>query len=103
DFANPEVAPHIQPFPEDVDGGPISEMWQVPNGRWYEIPDDKRMPSILEQNKHYYIHEVAELFDGQWVIPHLWIMHHGETKANCYRVIHDTGVCFFNLIVQPAS
>lgn len=86
------MAPHIQPFPEDVDGGSISEMWQVPKGRWFEIPDDKRMPSILEGNKQFYIHEVAELFNGRWVIPCLWITHHGETKADCRLVIRDAGV-----------
>ncbi|KAJ7883822.1 hypothetical protein B0H14DRAFT_2300394, partial [Mycena olivaceomarginata] len=29
DFANPEVAPHIQKYPEDVADGPISEIWQA--------------------------------------------------------------------------
>ncbi|KAL0565047.1 hypothetical protein V5O48_016983 [Marasmius crinis-equi] len=32
DFANPLVAPNINLYPEDVEGRPISEMWQVPGG-----------------------------------------------------------------------
>ncbi|KAJ6623812.1 hypothetical protein B0H10DRAFT_1785794, partial [Mycena sp. CBHHK59/15] len=61
DFANPEVAPHIQKYPEDVEGGPISEIWQLKQGRWHEIPLDELTPSILIGYKHYYIHEIAEL------------------------------------------
>ncbi|KAJ7439792.1 hypothetical protein FB451DRAFT_1191987, partial [Mycena latifolia] len=61
DFSNPEVAPHIQKYPEDVDGGPISEIWQ-----------------------RYYIHEVAELSDARWVIPALWIICRGKVYADCH-------------------
>ncbi|KAJ7622956.1 hypothetical protein B0H17DRAFT_1164467 [Mycena rosella] len=74
DFANPEVAPHIQKYPEDVAGGPISEIWQVKDGKWHDIPVDALTPSILIEYQRYYIHEVAELVDGRWVIPVLWIL-----------------------------
>ncbi|KAJ6523088.1 hypothetical protein B0H10DRAFT_1864849, partial [Mycena sp. CBHHK59/15] len=57
DFSNPEVAPHIQKYPEDVNGGSISEIWQVELGRWHNIPLDELTPSILIGYKHYYIHE----------------------------------------------
>ncbi|KAJ6559708.1 hypothetical protein B0H19DRAFT_944520 [Mycena capillaripes] len=86
DFANPEVAPHIQKYPEDVDGGPVSEIWQVKDGRWHDIPLDALTPSILVGVQRYYIHEVAELSDGRWVIPALWIVSRGCTFADC-RVV----------------
>ncbi|KAJ7692285.1 hypothetical protein B0H17DRAFT_903860, partial [Mycena rosella] len=73
DFANPQVAPYIQKYPEDVAGGPISEIWQVENGRWREIPLDEPTPSILIGVKRFYIHEIVELTDGRWIIPALWI------------------------------
>ncbi|KAJ6625360.1 hypothetical protein B0H10DRAFT_2174244 [Mycena sp. CBHHK59/15] len=49
--------------PEDVDGGPISEIWQVKDGRWHDIPLDELAPSILIGYKRYYVHEIAELSD----------------------------------------
>ncbi|KAJ7712547.1 hypothetical protein B0H14DRAFT_2313012, partial [Mycena olivaceomarginata] len=73
DFANPEVAPRIQKYPEDVAGGPISEFWQVKDGKWHNIPLDELTPSILVGYTCFYVHEVAELSDGRWVLPALWI------------------------------
>ncbi|KAJ7444944.1 hypothetical protein FB451DRAFT_1434147 [Mycena latifolia] len=84
DFSNPEVAPHIQKYPEDVDGGPISEIWQVKDGCWHNIPLDELTPSILIGHKRYYIHEVAELSDARWVIPALWIICRGKVYADCH-------------------
>ncbi|KAJ7673015.1 hypothetical protein DFH06DRAFT_1279686 [Mycena polygramma] len=89
DFANPEVAPHIQKYPEDVAGGPISEIWQVKDGRWHDIPLDALTPSILVGVQRYYIHEVAELSDGRWVIPALWIVSKGRTFADCRLVVRN--------------
>ncbi|KAJ7202934.1 hypothetical protein C8J57DRAFT_1203274 [Mycena rebaudengoi] len=91
DFSNPEVAPHIQKYPEDVAGGPISEIWQVKDGRWHDIPLDALVPSILIGYKRYYIHEIAELSDGQWVIPALWIIFQGKICADCHLVEKDVG------------
>ncbi|KAJ6610166.1 hypothetical protein B0H10DRAFT_2293750 [Mycena sp. CBHHK59/15] len=87
DFSNPEVAPHIQKYPEDVDGGPISEIWQVKDGRWHDIPLDELAPSILIGYKRYYVHEIAELSDGQWIIPALWIMFRGKVYTDCHLTL----------------
>ncbi|KAJ7751043.1 hypothetical protein B0H16DRAFT_1887592 [Mycena metata] len=89
DFANPEVAPYIQRYPEDVAGGPISEIWQVKDGKWHDIHLDALTPSILIGHHRYYIHEVAELSDGRWVIPALWIVSKGVTFADCRLVKKD--------------
>ncbi|KAJ7099940.1 hypothetical protein B0H15DRAFT_771035 [Mycena belliarum] len=91
DFANPEVSPYIQKYPEDVAGGPVSEMWQVKDGKWHDIPLDMLTPSILIRNHRYYIHEVAELSDGRWVIPALWIVVRGRTYADCMLVERNAG------------
>ncbi|KAJ7215182.1 hypothetical protein C8J57DRAFT_1600480 [Mycena rebaudengoi] len=101
DFANPEVALHIQKYPEDVDGGPISEIWQVKNGQWREIPLDELTPSILIGYKQYYIHEIAELADGRWVIPALRIVHKGKTCADCHLVNKTVGAPFAVELVRP--
>ncbi|KAJ7133713.1 hypothetical protein C8R43DRAFT_895024 [Mycena crocata] len=86
DFANPEVAPYIQKYPEDVAGGPISEIWQVKLGRWHDIPMDALPPSILVGHQRFYIHEVAELADGRWAIPVIWIVSKGIKFAECRLV-----------------
>ncbi|KAJ7614819.1 hypothetical protein FB45DRAFT_1108964 [Roridomyces roridus] len=92
DFANPEVAPHINKYPEDVDGGPLSEIWQMKDGRWHNIPLDTLPPSILVRSLRYYIHEVAELNDGRWIIPVLWIKCKGAMYVDC-RVAERTANC----------
>ncbi|KAL1694690.1 hypothetical protein GGG16DRAFT_46832 [Schizophyllum commune] len=73
DFSNPQNAHLIQKFPEVVEDGPISEVWQFPDGRWRELPIDELMPSILVQDRRFYVHEVAELDDGRWFIPRMWV------------------------------
>ncbi|KAJ7683329.1 hypothetical protein B0H17DRAFT_1137819 [Mycena rosella] len=91
DFANPQVAPYIQKYPEDVASGPISEIWQVENGRWREIPLDELTPSILIGVKRFYIHEIIELTDGRWIIPALWINCRGKTYADSHLVTRVAG------------
>ncbi|KAI0915350.1 hypothetical protein AcV5_003845 [Taiwanofungus camphoratus] len=76
DFANPEIATHIQKYPEDVNGGPVSEIWQVHKGRWQKI---------------------AELQDQRWVISILWIDQHGRTHADCHAIIKSDHL----LLVDP--
>ncbi|KAJ6631670.1 hypothetical protein B0H10DRAFT_1938493 [Mycena sp. CBHHK59/15] len=100
DFANPEVALHIQKYPEDVDGGPVSEIWQVKEGKWHNIPLDELTPSILVGHARYYIHEVAELSDGRWIIPALWIVSKGKTYVDC-RVVERNPQNFEVLAVVP--
>ncbi|KAJ6615982.1 hypothetical protein B0H10DRAFT_1949461 [Mycena sp. CBHHK59/15] len=83
DFANPQVALYIQKYPEDVAGGPVSEIWQVENGRWHEIPLDELTPSILFGVNHFYIHEIAE----RWVIPALWIEYRSKIGATAVLAV----------------
>ncbi|KAJ6620123.1 hypothetical protein B0H10DRAFT_2163604 [Mycena sp. CBHHK59/15] len=94
DFANPEVAPHIQKYPEDVASGSVSEIWQVKEGKWHNIPVDELTPSILVGHARYYIHEVAELKDGRWIIPVLWIVSKGKTYVDCRLVDRNVSTGF---------
>ncbi|KAF7370029.1 hypothetical protein MSAN_00632900 [Mycena sanguinolenta] len=87
DFANPEVAPHIQKYPEDVAGGPISEFWQVKDGKWHNIPLDELTPSIVVGHTRFYVHEVAEL---------------GKTYADCQLIVRDPVNSFQIRAVSPA-
>ncbi len=73
-------------YPEDVGDGAISEFWQVPNGRWLELPQDKLVPSVLHKQKRFYIHEIAELADGTWVIPQLWLTFNNQLHGDCLTV-----------------
>ncbi|KAF8198373.1 hypothetical protein K438DRAFT_1759739 [Mycena galopus ATCC 62051] len=96
DFANPEVAPHIQKYPEDIAGGPISGIWQVKDGQWHDIPLDTLTPSILIGFNRYYIHEVAEISDGQRVIPAMWMVSKGKMYADCKLL--ETNICAHNYV-----
>lgn len=68
-------------------------MWQVPNGRWSEIPRDHLPPSILVREKRFYIHEVAVLEDHRWVIPDMWIVENEVVHADCQLVTRNVQVC----------
>ncbi|SJL16233.1 uncharacterized protein ARMOST_19753 [Armillaria ostoyae] len=66
DFSNPQTAANLHMYPEDIGNGAISEFWQVLNGCWLELPQDKLVPSVLHKQKRFYIHEIVELADGIW-------------------------------------
>ena len=42
--------------------------------------------------KHFYIHEVCRLSDGQLVLPLAWIKHNGKLSADCLLVTITTEV-----------
>ncbi|KAJ6579355.1 hypothetical protein B0H10DRAFT_2198743 [Mycena sp. CBHHK59/15] len=56
-------------------------------------PLDELTPSILIGVKRFYIHEIAELADGRWVIPALWISYKGKTHADCHLVTRGVDPC----------
>jgi hypothetical protein len=90
DLANPETAAHINIYPEDTDG-PRSETWQF--SRWKEVPPDQLTPSYFSGTKRFWVDEIAQLHDGRWIIPVLWIKQHGELQADCRLVLRDH-VCY---------
>ncbi|KAL1757677.1 hypothetical protein FB107DRAFT_289061 [Schizophyllum commune] len=71
DFANPEIAEHLQFYPEET-AGPISEVWQAE--RWKEFPPEERTPMFSRGLKRFFIEELCRLSDGTYVIPHDWVI-----------------------------
>ncbi|KAJ7470455.1 hypothetical protein FB451DRAFT_971721, partial [Mycena latifolia] len=57
DFANPEVAKHLQ-FYLETTTGPISEVWQAQH--WKEFMPSELTPMYLHGLRQWYIDEVAE-------------------------------------------
>ncbi|KAJ3780374.1 hypothetical protein GGU10DRAFT_397813 [Lentinula aff. detonsa] len=80
DFANPQVAPHINLYPERTDG-PRSEIWQF--DRWTEFSPSQLTPMFSRGLKQFWIEEVAQLSNGVYVIPHNWIY---ELSSDCSLV-----------------
>lgn len=83
DFANPEVVKHMEFYPEET-SGPISEAWQAE--RWKEYAPSERTPMYASGTRHFYIDEVAELEDGQLVMPVAWIKRDGQLFAHSRAV-----------------
>ncbi|KAK7463484.1 hypothetical protein VKT23_006832 [Stygiomarasmius scandens] len=86
-FENPETAPYILLYPEDVDDHSLSEFSQFSRVR--EHPD-QLTPSFRKGNKRFYVNELALLDDGRFVIPTMWVMYHGHVHAYCKEVREGT-------------
>ncbi|KAJ6480443.1 hypothetical protein C8R45DRAFT_1054393 [Mycena sanguinolenta] len=74
DFSNPEVAKHLQFYPEETTG-PISEVWQAE--RWKEFKPSELTPMYANGLRQFYIGEVAVLANGWCVLPTAWIKRKG--------------------------
>lgn len=83
DFSNPEVAKHLQFYPEETDG-PISEVWQAE--RWKEFGPSERTPMYAHGLKQFFIDEVAQLETASFVLPLSWIKRNGHLCADCLDV-----------------
>jgi hypothetical protein len=83
DLSNPEVARHLTLYPE-ISTGPISEVWQAM--RWREFHRSELNPMWTSDGlQRFYIDELAELADGAFVVPLMWITFHGTVYA---EVLH---------------
>ncbi|KAK7047084.1 hypothetical protein VNI00_006746 [Paramarasmius palmivorus] len=100
DFSNPLIAPHLNLYVTDVEKGPISEMWHILTGRWMELPQDLHPPSVLANNRRHYIHELAELDDGRWIIPQMWILQGGVLHADSWLVKPIFSACRKQVLVS---
>ncbi|KAL1699940.1 hypothetical protein EV121DRAFT_283734 [Schizophyllum commune] len=83
DFSNPEIAPHLNFYPEET-SGPISEVWQAE--RWKEFKANELTPMFSRGLKQFFIEELCQLDDTTYVIPHLWIIREGKLCADCSEV-----------------
>ncbi|KAJ7752333.1 hypothetical protein B0H16DRAFT_1723687 [Mycena metata] len=83
DFANPEIAKHLNFYPEET-SGPNSEVWQAE--RWKEYKPSELTPMYARGLRQFYIEEVAELDNGKMVIPLAWVKGGGILCADCYEI-----------------
>ncbi|KAF8056083.1 hypothetical protein FPV67DRAFT_1732296 [Lyophyllum atratum] len=83
DFSNPEIAKHLHLYPEETTG-PISEVWQAE--RWKEFKPSELTPMFSRGLRQFYIDELAQLIDGQFVIPRDWVIRNGELTAKCSEI-----------------
>ncbi|KAJ7048004.1 hypothetical protein C8F01DRAFT_1008807 [Mycena amicta] len=89
DFANPLVAPHLHLYPEEVKKGPISERWQAE--RAVDYTADQLTPMFTDGKRRWWINELAQLNDGQFVIPQTWIVRDGKLTSDAYKVSRAEG------------
>ncbi|KAK0430592.1 hypothetical protein EV421DRAFT_1912712 [Armillaria borealis] len=82
EFANPEVAKHLQFYPEETDG-PISEVWQAEC--WKEFDLSQLTPMYSRGLRQFYIEELAQLQDGCYVIPYNWVIRGRYLHADCHE------------------
>jgi hypothetical protein len=65
--------------------GPVSEVWQAL--RWRDFDRHLLNPMWTADGlKQFYVDELAEVHDGTFVIPQMWVTFHGEVWAECTRV-----------------
>ncbi|KAF8237494.1 hypothetical protein L208DRAFT_1421556 [Tricholoma matsutake] len=83
DFGNPEIAKHLHFYPEETTG-PISEVWQAEH--WKEFKPSELTPMFSHGLQQFYIDEVAQLDNGNHVIPRNWIICGGQLTADCSKV-----------------
>jgi hypothetical protein len=91
DFSNPLVRPHLHFYPEIPDG-PTAEIWHAE--KWRKDFDPANLAPMYDnlQGRHFYINELAQLKNRDFVIPVRWIKWHGIQHADVYRVTFDAQV-----------
>lgn len=77
-----------------VDGG-VSEFWHAK--RQMDANDLDLLPPMWAdienaRHRHYYVKEVAQMDNGQFVIPMVWYMMKGEMHADVYNARFDVDV-----------
>jgi hypothetical protein len=83
----------MQFYPEETNGS-VSEVWQA--ARWKEFKPSELTPMYAHGWQQFYIDEVAELYDGQIVLPITWIKRDGQLCADSY-LITVTAVSDYNV------
>jgi hypothetical protein len=82
DLAHPVIASNMALYPE-IAAGHVSEVWEAL--RWREF-DRALLNPMWTSNwfKQFYIDEVAQLTDGSFVMPLMWVTKKGVVHAECY-------------------
>jgi hypothetical protein len=89
DWANPLVRPFIHIYPEV--SGPIAEFWQA--DKWTsEIGLDELSPMWADwenkaaSHRHFFVNELAQQYDGTYVVPVRWITVENVVHADVHDV-----------------
>jgi len=94
-FSNPIVHPHLHLYPEIPDG-PISEVLHAE--KWQKDLDPATLAPMYDNKRgqHYYINELAQTKNGEYVIPTRWLNWQGQMHANIFKITFDDEVhCLF--------
>jgi hypothetical protein len=91
DFSNPLIRPFLHLYPE-VPDGPITEIWHAE--KWRKDLNPANLAPMYDDlhGRHYYIHELARLKNGDFVILVWWVKCHGKIHADVFRVTFDEEV-----------
>lgn len=84
DYANPKVSHLLKFYPEETDGR-LTEFWEAQ--RLKEMPPDLLTPMFRKGIQSFYVNELAEMANGNLVIPHMWIIRNKVVCADACRVI----------------
>ncbi|KAJ3846590.1 hypothetical protein EV368DRAFT_88779 [Lentinula lateritia] len=70
EMGNPKIRPHIRHYPEDS-GQHVEHAWQA--DAWRTLDPDLSSPMVRVGGQDFFIHELAKLDDGTYVIPFRWL------------------------------
>ncbi|KAH6868945.1 hypothetical protein BKA70DRAFT_1491597 [Coprinopsis sp. MPI-PUGE-AT-0042] len=113
DFSNPFVRKDMVFYPEIDLSEPLAEFWQA--DKWTkEIPDEELSPMWCDlqkpvpERKHFYVNEITEDNEGNFVVPKRWVTRRGVVHAEAYLLSYSQeGQCFSladpDLVYIPAT
>jgi hypothetical protein len=81
DWLNLTTRKLIHVYPEIPEDGVIHEIWHA--HKWQKTMDLDRLSSMWDSGKaHFYVHELSQLQNGNFVIPIWWLKFWGKVCAN---------------------
>jgi hypothetical protein len=84
--ANPEIHSQLHLYPEVNTNGSVSEIWHGAK-LCKELSPDLLSPMFdAGHGTHYYVNEIAQLIDRQFVIPVCWIRVDGAMHMDVHSV-----------------